>query len=69
MARHVRAMAAERELPLGVVQEGGYEPQALAESVLETLLALASAEPPRSAAPQTPLSSRAAAQLAPYWPL
>jgi acetoin utilization deacetylase AcuC-like enzyme len=69
MARHVRAMAAERELPLGVVQEGGYEPQALAESVLETLLALASAEPPRSAAPQTPLSSRAVAQLAPYWPL
>jgi hypothetical protein len=52
------------------VLEGGYEPQALAESLLDTLLALGSGEPPREAAvPETRLSENAAGQLARYWPL
>jgi acetoin utilization deacetylase AcuC-like enzyme len=69
MARHVRELAAERQLPLGVVLEGGYEPQALAESVLETMKALNSNDPPRSAEPKALFISRAAAQIGRYWPL
>ncbi|HWX95551.1 MAG TPA: histone deacetylase [Solirubrobacteraceae bacterium] len=69
MARHVRQLAAERELPLGGVLEGGYEPQALAESVLETMSALGSDDPPRTAAPDGPLTSRAAKQIGRHWPL
>jgi acetoin utilization deacetylase AcuC-like enzyme len=69
MARHVRHLADARELPLGAVLEGGYEPQALADSVLVTLEALRSEEPPRLAPAETMLSSRAAAQFGRYWPL
>jgi acetoin utilization deacetylase AcuC-like enzyme len=69
MARHVRQLAAERRLPLGAVLEGGYEPQALADSVLETLVALGSDDRPRSAAPEALLTSRAASQIGHYWPL
>jgi acetoin utilization deacetylase AcuC-like enzyme len=69
MARHVRQLAAERQLPLGVVLEGGYEPQALAESVLETIKALGSEDPPRSAEPKALFTSRAATQIGRYWPL
>jgi len=69
MARHVRDFAEQLEVPLGVVLEGGYEPAALAESVRETLAALAGEEPPRSAAPDALLTARAAVQFARYWPL
>jgi acetoin utilization deacetylase AcuC-like enzyme len=69
IARHVRDLAERLDVPLGVVLEGGYEPAALAESVLETLTALAGDEPPHSAAPEALLTSRAAAQIAHYWPL
>jgi acetoin utilization deacetylase AcuC-like enzyme len=69
MARHVRDFAERLGVPLGVVLEGGYEPAALAECVVETLAALAGEQPPSSAAPDAPLTSRAAAQLAHYWPL
>jgi acetoin utilization deacetylase AcuC-like enzyme len=69
MARHVRQFAAARRLPLGAVLEGGYEPQALADSVLATVLALSSDERPRPAAPQAPLTSSAARQIGRYWPL
>src|SRR5947209_1123823 len=37
LARHVRQTAFERALPLGVVLEGGYEPDALAASVVAEL--------------------------------
>src|SRR6202035_3470817 len=37
MARHVREFAKQLDTPLGAVLEGGYEPAALAQSVLETL--------------------------------
>jgi acetoin utilization deacetylase AcuC-like enzyme len=69
IARHVRDLAERLDVPLGVVLEGGYEPAALAESVLETLAALAGDEQPHSAAPEALLTSRAAAQIAHYWPL
>jgi acetoin utilization deacetylase AcuC-like enzyme len=69
MARHVHRLAGERKLPLGAVLEGGYEPQALAESVLETLAALGSDDPPQATGTEGPLTSRAASQTGRYWPL
>jgi acetoin utilization deacetylase AcuC-like enzyme len=69
MARHMRDLGRRLEIPLGVVLEGGYEPQALAESVLETLAGLAGDEPARAAVPEAPLTSRATAQIGRYWPL
>jgi acetoin utilization deacetylase AcuC-like enzyme len=69
MARHVRDMAERVGAPLGAVLEGGYEPDVLADCVVETLGALAGSEPPVSAAPEALLTSRAAAQIGHYWPL
>jgi acetoin utilization deacetylase AcuC-like enzyme len=69
MACHVREMARGVGAPLGVVLEGGYQPQTLAACVVETLEALTGPEQPRSAAPEALLTSRAAAQIGHYWPL
>jgi acetoin utilization deacetylase AcuC-like enzyme len=69
MARHVRAFAEGLDAPLGVVLEGGYQPAVLAECVRETMIALGGDEPPRSAAPDAMLTSRAAAQIGHYWTL
>jgi acetoin utilization deacetylase AcuC-like enzyme len=69
MARHVRGLAVSLDVPLGAVLEGGYQPVALAECVRETLAALASDEPGRSAAPEPLLTSRAAAHVGHYWTL
>ncbi len=69
IARHVRDLARELDVPIGAVLEGGYEPVALADCVLQTLAALSAEEPPRSAAPEPLLISQAAAQLGRYWPL
>jgi acetoin utilization deacetylase AcuC-like enzyme len=69
MTRHVRELAAQHEAPLGVVLEGGYEPIALADSVRETLTALGDGQPAESAAPEAPLTPRAAEQVGRYWPL
>ncbi len=69
MARHVRELARGVGAPLGVVLEGGYEPQTLAACVVETLEALTGPEQPHSAAPEALLTSRAAAQIGHYWPL
>ncbi len=69
MARHVRAFAREREIPLGAVLEGGYAPDALAECVAVTLAALVDEESPESAAPEPFFTARAAAHLARYWEL
>jgi acetoin utilization deacetylase AcuC-like enzyme len=69
MARHVRALAEELDVPLGAVLEGGYEPVALAECVQETLTALSGEEPPRSAAPEPLLTSRAASYISHHWQL
>jgi acetoin utilization deacetylase AcuC-like enzyme len=69
MARHVRDFAAERRVPVGAVLEGGYEPAALAESVLATLTALAGDRPATPVAPDAYFTSRAAAHIGHYWPL
>jgi len=69
MARHLRDMAIAAEIPLGVVLEGGYNQQVLAECVPATLAALAGEGQARSAAPEALISSRAAAQVGHYWPL
>jgi acetoin utilization deacetylase AcuC-like enzyme len=69
MARHVRALTEEFDVSLGVVLEGGYEPTALAECVRETLTALSSDRPPRSAAPEPLLTSRAASYVGHHWQL
>jgi acetoin utilization deacetylase AcuC-like enzyme len=69
MARHVRDMAERVGAPLGAVLEGGYEPDVLADCVVETLGALAGSEPPSSAAPEALLTSKAAAQVGQHWSL
>jgi acetoin utilization deacetylase AcuC-like enzyme len=69
MARHVRGLAVQLDVPLGAVLEGGYEPAALAQSVQATLAALGGDEPARSAAPEPLLTSRAAAHIGHYWSL
>jgi acetoin utilization deacetylase AcuC-like enzyme len=69
MARLVRDLASGLNVPLGAVLEGGYEPTALAQCVLETLVALGGDEPAQSAAPEALLTSRAASHVGHYWPL
>ena len=69
LARHVRDLAAELGVPLGFVLEGGYEPVALAQSLRETVLALADEEPPPNAPGELEPTRRAVARLQPFWPL
>lgn len=69
MGCHLRDLAAELGVPLGVVLEGGYEPVALAESVAATLAALGGDGKAIEAAPEPLLTSRAAAGVARYWSL
>ena len=56
-------------MPVGVVLEGGYEPQALGECVRDTLAALGGEGEARRGAPWLEQTSRAAAVLQAYWPL
>ncbi|HWA55004.1 MAG TPA: histone deacetylase [Solirubrobacterales bacterium] len=69
MARHVRQLAADLGVPLGLVLEGGYEPLSLSDSVLATMAALGGEGEAESAAPEAMLTSRAAAGVARYWAL
>jgi len=69
MSRHVRAFARELDVPVGAVLEGGYEPAALADCVRETLTGLSSDQPPRSAAAEPLLTSRAASYVGHHWQL
>ncbi len=69
MARHVRDMAERVEAPLGAVLEGGYEPDVLADCVVETLAALAGSESPSLTAPEELFTARAAAHIGHYWPI
>ena len=69
MACHVRDLAARLEAPLGIVLEGGYEPSALADSVVATLAALGGEGEAIESAPEALLTSRAAAGVARYWTL
>ena len=68
MTLRVRALAAELGVPVGVVLEGGYDLDALADSVVATLEALTEGGEAEPVGP-TALSEAAAAQAGRYWKL
>ena len=69
MARQIRDMARGLEVPVGAVLEGGYEPATLAECVAAVLAALGGDGQASAAAPDSHLTSRAAAHVGHYWRL
>jgi acetoin utilization deacetylase AcuC-like enzyme len=69
IARHLRDLAVDLGAPLGAVLEGGYNKAALAECVSATLAALGGEGEATSAAPESLLTSRAAAHIGHYWEL
>ena len=69
MTAHVVDLAARVGAPVGAVLEGGYEPGALANSVLAMLGALRGQTRAESIAPHPLVTSRVAAHVAPYWRL
>jgi acetoin utilization deacetylase AcuC-like enzyme len=65
----MRRLAAELEVPVGAVLEGGYDLRALAASTAAMLQVLTAADPPP--APEVPLlpeAGAAAGRLAEHWP-
>ena len=69
MAESMRWLADELDVPLGVVLEGGYDLEALAESTVATLEAVGAEEPEHPAVTLHPLAAQAAGRLAERWPL
>jgi acetoin utilization deacetylase AcuC-like enzyme len=71
MARRVRVLAGMLDAPVGAVLEGGYDVDALAESVAATLAALGDKSEVGAAgsATDSALTSHAAAQIGRYWDL
>jgi len=69
MACHVRDMAATLDAPVGAVLEGGYHPQALTESAMATIAALAGVGTAESIAPDPFVTPRVAAHVGHYWTL
>ncbi|MBV9198101.1 MAG: histone deacetylase [Solirubrobacterales bacterium] len=69
MTCHVRDMAAEVGAPVGAVLEGGYDPDALAVSVLATISALCGEGTAESIAPDPLVTSRVAAHVGHFWTL
>ena len=69
LARHVRDMADQVGAPVGAVLEGGYDPDALAESVLATVAALGGDLPADSIAPDPIYTARVAAHVGHHWTL
>lgn len=68
MARRVRALGEQLAAPVGAVLEGGYAPEALAESVEATMRALAGEGDPQPVAPDPTVTPRAIEALAAHWP-
>jgi acetoin utilization deacetylase AcuC-like enzyme len=66
MAASVRDLALELEAPLLVCLEGGYDPVALAASVVATLEAIVGDRAPRRAPPEP--AAEAVARLGEHWP-
>jgi len=65
----VRRLAAELEVPVGAVLEGGYDLRALAASTTAMLRVLTAADPPPSVdVPVAPEARAAAIRLAEHWP-
>lgn len=69
MACLLRDFARQVNAPLGAVLEGGYEPRALAESVLESMRALGGTGDTESVAPEPAYTRVAADQVGRYWEL
>jgi acetoin utilization deacetylase AcuC-like enzyme len=70
MSASMRALADELDVPLGVVLEGGYDLEALAESTVATMQVVGAEEPvERPAVTLHPLAAQAAGRLAERWPL
>ena len=67
MAVEVRELGARIGAPVGAVLEGGYSPNALADSVAATMRGLGGAGEP-GAAPETAVAAEAAARAARFWP-
>lgn len=67
MAVEVRELGARLDAPVGAVLEGGYAPNALADSVAATMRALGGAGG-SLAAPETAVAAEAAARVARFWP-
>jgi len=65
----VRRLAAELEVPVGAVLEGGYDLRALAASTAAMLRVLTAPDPPPAAdVPLLPEARRVATRLAQHWP-
>ncbi len=71
MAARVRALGEELAAPVGVVLEGGYQPEVLAECVGGVLGVLAGDEQPElhARSPDGPLVAAAIAQFGRWWPV
>jgi acetoin utilization deacetylase AcuC-like enzyme len=69
LACHVRDMALEVGAPVGAVLEGGYDPAALADSVMATIAGLDGAGEADSIAPDPLVTSRVAAHVGHFWEL
>ena len=69
MARHVRDLAQHTHAPIGAVLEGGYDPQALAESVIATMRALGEDDAAESIAPDLIYTRQAASYVGHHWEL
>jgi acetoin utilization deacetylase AcuC-like enzyme len=69
MACHLRDTGERLGVPVGAVLEGGYDPRALAESVLATVWALAGEGEAESIAPDPIVTPRAASHVGHYWEL
>ena len=69
MTAHVMDLAARVGAPVGAVLEGGYDLQALADSVLATISALTGQTRAESIAPDPLITSRVAALAGHYWTL
>jgi acetoin utilization deacetylase AcuC-like enzyme len=67
MAAEVRELGARLGTPVGAVLEGGYAPNALADSVAATMRGLGGVGDP-VAAPESAVAEQAAARVASYWP-
>ena len=68
LARHVRKLADDLDVPVGAVLEGGYDLQALAESVAATMQALRDGGEPASYA-RGALTDGVAEQVRRFWSL
>jgi acetoin utilization deacetylase AcuC-like enzyme len=70
MAASMRGLADELDVPVGVVLEGGYDLEALAESTVATLEVVGAADAvDRPPVALHPLAAQAAGRLAERWPL